>query len=91
MSHPCVRMKFQPPGTCKHETPMALHTIDARRLLCPLPVIRLQAAVAKAAVGDTIEIICTDPGTRIDIPSWCRVHQHELTDSSDEGSELRFT
>ncbi len=66
---------------------MADHTVNARRLLCPLPVIRLQAAISKAGVGESVEIICTDPGAQNDIPAWCRVHQHSLDEQriDDEG------
>ncbi|MEM7206611.1 MAG: sulfurtransferase TusA family protein [Pseudomonadota bacterium] len=69
---------------------MADHSIDARRLLCPMPVIRLQGAVSKAISGETIEIVCTDPGTRSDIPAWCRVHQHEIVDQREIEDEFRF-
>ena len=70
---------------------MPTHTVNARRLLCPMPVIRLQAAVTKADVGDAVEIICTDYGTQHDIPAWCRVHGHNLTEQSIEDGEYRFT
>ena len=52
-----------------------------------MPVIRLQAAIAKAKTGESVEIVCTDPGAQNDIPAWCRVHQHSLdkqyTDEDD--------
>lgn len=57
---------------------MSHHTLDARRLLCPMPVIRTQQRVEKLAPGDTLDIICTDPGAQNDIPAWCRVHGHKL-------------
>ena len=54
-------------------------TLDARRLLCPMPVIRLQNYIRQEAqVGDEIQLLATDPGVRHDVPAWCRVHGHEL-------------
>lgn len=60
--------------------------IDARRLLCPLPVIRTQDAAAGLQPGDILQVRCTDPGVLHDIPAWCRVHGHEvsLVDRCDE-------
>ncbi len=52
--------------------------VDARRLLCPMPVIRLQEATYKAKTDDIIEIVCTDPGTLHDIPAWCRINGHTI-------------
>ncbi|WP_298137484.1 sulfurtransferase TusA family protein [Acidiferrobacter sp.] len=52
--------------------------LDARHLLCPLPVIRVSAAVEKLAAGDLLTVRCTDPGALHDIPAWCRLEGHEV-------------
>ena len=52
--------------------------VDARNLLCPLPVIRTQDAIAGLQPGDLLRVLCTDPGAVHDIPTWCRVHGHEV-------------
>ena len=70
---------------------MADHELDARRLLCPLPVIRLQNFVTSMAPGDTVEIVCTDPGSQSDIPAWCRVHGHTLLAQCQDGDDYLFT
>jgi len=59
--------------------------VDCRRLLCPLPVIRVQDRVADLAPGTQVEAICTDPGALRDIPTWCRINGHSVlgTDSRD--------
>jgi tRNA 2-thiouridine synthesizing protein A len=64
--------------------------LDARGLLCPIPVIRTQDAVRTLAVGDVLEVLATDPGVLHDIPSWCRVHGHELLATSEENNEIRI-
>lgn len=64
---------------------MIKETLNARRLLCPLPVIRTQDKVRQMKAGDQLEIVCTDPGVMQDIPAWCRIHGHKVlqTVSSD--------
>ena len=37
--------------------------LDARRLLCPMPVIRLQNCIKQQAAGARVQITCTDPGS----------------------------
>jgi tRNA 2-thiouridine synthesizing protein A len=65
--------------------------LDARRLLCPLPVIRTQDAVQKLQHGQTLRILCSDPGVVHDIPAWCRVHGHEVLDIQEDEDEIIIT
>lgn len=62
--------------------------LDARHLLCPLPVIRTQERVAALQPGDELTILATDPGTLHDVPAWCRVHGHTLLQTAQEGREI---
>ena len=57
---------------------MSVTVVDARNLLCPLPVIRTQDCIEKLQPGDAVQVLCTDPGVVHDIPAWCRVHGHEV-------------
>ncbi len=57
---------------------MSDYELDARRMLCPMPVIRTQEKVEQLQPGDTLTVICTDPGAIHDIPAWCRVNGHEI-------------
>lgn len=63
------------------------HQLDARRLLCPLPVIRTQDAIAKLQTGDVLTVISTDPGAKMDIPCWCRINGHEVIEIKDQEYE----
>lgn len=65
--------------------------LDARRLLCPLPVIRTQDAIEKLTAGKLIAVTCTDPGARIDIPSWCRINGHEVIEISEQQHDIIIT
>jgi tRNA 2-thiouridine synthesizing protein A len=62
--------------------------LDARRMLCPMPVIRTQEKVEKLQVGDTLTVLCTDPGAIHDIPAWCRVNGHEVLVIQQEDEEI---
>ena len=57
------------------------HTLNARRLLCPMPVIRTQDAVKKLQIGEVLEVIGTDFGILQDIPAWCRINGHTVLDT----------
>lgn len=62
-------------------------TLDARRLLCPLPVIRTQEAVETLPAGSVITAICTDPGATHDIPAWARLHGHQVLETREANGE----
>lgn len=70
---------------------MSHHQLDARGLLCPLPVIRTQNRVVELAPGDTLEIAATDPGALHDIPAWCRVHGHVILRQEQVGRDIVIT
>ena len=69
---------------------MSVYDLDVRGLLCPLPVIRTQDRIKTLAEGDVLEVLASDPGTMHDIPAWCRVHGHQLLNSSRQESAFRF-
>lgn len=70
---------------------MSHEQLDARRLLCPMPVIKTQNKVATLSPGDEIEVICTDPGALSDIPAWARINGHEVINTLQEEDEIRIT
>ena len=70
---------------------MSHYVLDARYLLCPMPVIRTQNRIAELAPGDTLEVHATDPGALHDIPAWCRVHGHVVVSTSRKDGEVTVT
>ncbi len=68
------------------------HTLDARNLLCPMPVIRVQGAMESLAPGEALEVRCTDPGAMSDVPAWCRLHGHEVLEVHEDraADEIRI-
>lgn len=64
------------------------YTLDASRLLCPLPVIRVQDRVAELAPGDRLTVTATDPGALNDIPAWCRINGHRVVSARQAKGEV---
>lgn len=62
--------------------------LDARNLLCPMPVIRTQDRILDLTGGDILEVVSTDPGTLHDIPAWCRINGHRVIDSRQQDNEI---
>ena len=73
---------------CKKTNTITTHQLDARRLLCPLPVIKVQEQAKKLKAGDILEIVCTDKGSLSDISAWCRIHGHDLLSSNTQCREI---
>jgi tRNA 2-thiouridine synthesizing protein A len=48
---------------------MTTTKLDLSGLLCPMPALKTRKALKRAAPGDRLEIICTDPLATIDIPN----------------------
>ena len=69
----------------------ASYQLDARHMLCPLPVIKTQDRAAELKSGDILEVICTDPGALNDIPAWCRIHGHDVLDTVQTDDDVSIT
>ncbi|MEJ2608615.1 MAG: sulfurtransferase TusA family protein [Candidatus Thiodiazotropha sp.] len=66
---------------------MTRHLIDCRRLLCPMPVIKVQKAVESLSRGSQVEAVCTDPGAMNDIPAWSRINGHKVVETRKVNGE----
>ncbi|MDQ7820372.1 MAG: sulfurtransferase TusA family protein [Armatimonadota bacterium] len=65
-------------------------TIDARGSYCPGPLMELIRAIREARVGEVIEVLSSDSGSKRDIPKWCQKAGHELLRVVDEQGFARF-
>lgn len=70
---------------------MSEYELDARRLLCPMPVIRTQDKVNTMQPGDILKVTCTDHGVKNDIPAWCRINGHEVIAIEEADGEITLT
>lgn len=67
-----------------------LFQLDAQRLLCPIPVIKTQDRIKTLKTGDILEVLCTDPGTLEDIPTWCRINGHQVIATEQEDRIIKI-
>ena len=63
--------------------------VDARGERCPLPVLRMEKALAPLGHGESVVVLATDPMARIDIPLFCTQNGHRC-DVFSENDVLRF-
>jgi len=59
--------------------------IDARGLLCPLPVLKARKRLLGMAPGQVLRLLATDPAAAIDVPHFCAESGHELLGHAPEG------
>jgi len=65
-------------------------SIDARGMPCPGPLMSLIGAIREGRVGDVIEVLSSDEGSRTDIPAWVAKAKHELLTIVPEDGYARF-
>ncbi|MFX0013447.1 MAG: sulfurtransferase TusA family protein [Promethearchaeota archaeon] len=67
------------------------HSLDARGLSCPQPILKSVKSLRELDIGQVLEILTTDPGSKADIPAWVRSTGHKLLVSEECGSkDFRF-
>jgi len=64
--------------------------VDARGLICPLPVLRARKALQSVAKGAAIEVLATDPAALKDFPAFCAESGHALEAQSQDGGTYKF-
>jgi tRNA 2-thiouridine synthesizing protein A len=66
------------------------HILDARNLLCPLPVLKARKRLAAMAPGAVLRVIATDPASAIDLPHFCEEEGHALLSQERQGEDFAF-
>ena len=64
--------------------------IDARGLLCPLPVLKLARALRRAPADTVAVLLATDPAAVADVDAFCREGGHTLLATERVGEVIRF-
>ncbi len=55
----------------------AENSVDARGSACPGPLLEAKKGIGKVKVGEILEILSNDAGTRTDVPAWAKKVGHE--------------
>lgn len=63
--------------------------LDARGLLCPLPVLRAAKRLRGLAPGEVLRMVADDPAAVVDVPHFCAEAGHELLAEEDLGHPCR--
>ncbi|MBL4843091.1 MULTISPECIES: sulfurtransferase TusA family protein [Thalassospira] len=58
--------------------------IDARGLICPMPVLKAKKALRDVPVGGVLKVLATDPGSVADMKSFCDMTGNRLLSSTQE-------
>ena len=64
-------------------------SVDARGTACPGPLLEAKKAIGTIKVGDVMEILSADEGTKLDIPKWCNKQGHEYLGSVEENGYFK--
>ncbi len=67
-------------------------TLDARGLLCPLPVLKTRKRLQALAPEQVLEVLTDDPAAIIDVPHFCAEAGHVLlAQAATDGGGRRWT
>ena len=64
--------------------------LDARRLACPLPILRAKKSLSQITSGQVLRIVATDNGAPKDFEVFCRQTGNELLSSTEQDGEFIF-
>jgi tRNA 2-thiouridine synthesizing protein A len=65
-------------------------TVDYKGLFCPMPIVKVARAIKEIEVGQVLEMLADDPGSKADMQAWARQTRHELLDVREEGGVFKF-
>lgn len=64
--------------------------LDARGLLCPLPVLKARKAMKGLAPGQVLRLLATDPAAVVDVPHYARESGHALLGTEADGDATAY-
>lgn len=70
--------------------PTADEVVDARNLMCPMPVLATTKAMRLLQPGQVLKVLATDKGATSDIPAWAEDTGNELLSNTTEDGVLVF-
>ena len=64
--------------------------LDAKGLLCPLPVLKARKRLQALSAGQVLRVEADDPAAIIDVPHFCSEAGHVLIDTQDAGASQMY-
>jgi tRNA 2-thiouridine synthesizing protein A len=71
-------------------TVKADETLDCSGLSCPMPILKLAKGIKNIDIGQVLELLATDPGSKTDVPAWCEKTGHEFIESTEEKGTFKY-
>jgi tRNA 2-thiouridine synthesizing protein A len=68
----------------------AYKTVDYKGLFCPMPIVKISRAVKEIEVGQVLEMLADDPGSKADMQAWAKQTGQELLKIEEDGGVFRF-
>jgi tRNA 2-thiouridine synthesizing protein A len=59
-------------------------TLDAKGLMCPMPIVKLAKKFKEMPQGKVLELISDDVGSKEDVPAWCKNTGNQLLEMKEE-------
>ncbi len=69
---------------------MIIKLLDLSGYKCPLPVLKTRKALKSIAVGEQLEVRCTDPLSAIDIPNLIRETGDQMVSQQQYENQIVF-
>ncbi|MHA1926550.1 MAG: sulfurtransferase TusA family protein [Candidatus Thorarchaeota archaeon] len=63
-------------------------TFDASGMRCPMPILKTKKEIGQVEVGQILQVIATDIGTKKDFPAFAERTGHEIVELVEEGDRL---
>ena len=64
--------------------------IDARGLICPLPVLKARKRLQAMKPGRVLRLLATDPAAIVDVPHFCAEAGHDLLATAADGKAQAY-
>ncbi len=64
--------------------------LDARGLVCPMPLLKTKRALNALAVGERLQVLATDQGSVRDFQVFAEQSGHSLLSSDEAGGVYRY-
>jgi len=68
----------------------ATRTLDYKGLKCPMPIVRISQELPKIGVGETVEVLTTDPGSLNDFPAWAKTTGQQIVETTQEPGLIKI-
>ncbi len=72
------------------EAPTADRTLDAKGLLCPMPIVKLHKIIKEMNSSEVVLLEATDPGSIPDVTAWAKQTGNPLIAQEQVGNTMRF-